>query len=399
MNIVLVNPEYPYIDSRGHGGIATYIYAMADSMVEYGHKVSVLCRKGTIPDSHLNKGVKVYTFNFDSPSCIKSFFMRRYNEQIYWENGCSRAALNSVLKLHEHNPVDIVEIPEYNGLASSFSSHLPFRIVIAFHTPTILIDELNEVPISENRSKWYRYEKKALRNADAYRCPSNSLAEKIESLYSIRKKDITIIKNPLPSGIIKKINIKKQKRQDRFDILFSGRFERRKGAHLLCENIKKILGIGEYIYITIAGATEISNHYNYQLLIENSLEENERKRVWFTGSAGEEKLALLYHRSDMLLMPSLFENSPYTLLEAMIAKLPVVAADTGGINEIITNNENGYLFSLKQPELMCDCIKKLYLYPEIGEKLADKAYNYINKHHNQRTIAQQTIELYNNIYE
>jgi len=51
----------------------------------------------------------------------------------------------------------------------------------------------------------------------------------------------------------------------------------------------------------------------------------------------------LYSISDVLLFPSLIDNLPNTILEAMSCGLPCVAFDCFGMKEIIKHKRNGYL--------------------------------------------------------
>lgn len=55
------------------------------------------------------------------------------------------------------------------------------------------------------------------------------------------------------------------------------------------------------------------------------------------------KLAQYYSSSDMLLMTSIAENFPLTMLEAMACGLPVVSFDVGGVKEAIIHKKNGYI--------------------------------------------------------
>lgn len=57
----------------------------------------------------------------------------------------------------------------------------------------------------------------------------------------------------------------------------------------------------------------------------------------------EEQLVSLYRAADLFVLPSLQENLPNTVMEAMACGIPCVAFDVGGVGELITHGENGYL--------------------------------------------------------
>lgn len=64
----------------------------------------------------------------------------------------------------------------------------------------------------------------------------------------------------------------------------------------------------------------------------------------FVGYLGGEDLAAAYASADAFVFPSRTETLGLVLLEAMAAGCPVVAANSGGIPDIVTNGENGFLF-------------------------------------------------------
>ncbi|MGF1458013.1 MAG: glycosyltransferase family 4 protein [Leptolyngbyaceae cyanobacterium] len=64
----------------------------------------------------------------------------------------------------------------------------------------------------------------------------------------------------------------------------------------------------------------------------------------FVGYLAGEELGAAYASADAFIFPSRTETLGLVLLEAMAAGCPVVAANAGGIPDIVTNGENGYLF-------------------------------------------------------
>lgn len=64
----------------------------------------------------------------------------------------------------------------------------------------------------------------------------------------------------------------------------------------------------------------------------------------FVGYLAGEELASAYASADVFVFPSRTETLGLVLLEAMAAGCPVVAANSGGIPDIVTPGENGFLF-------------------------------------------------------
>lgn len=62
---------------------------------------------------------------------------------------------------------------------------------------------------------------------------------------------------------------------------------------------------------------------------------------------------------DIFVLPSVKEGFPWALLEAMAAKLPVIAANVGAVPEIIEDGKNGFVVEPRKPELIAQKIKEL----------------------------------------
>lgn len=101
-----------------------------------------------------------------------------------------------------------------------------------------------------------------------------------------------------------------------------------------------------------------------QLIEEKDLE----KKVFLLGKIPE--ASRLMSGFDIFLLPSLKEGFPWSLLEAMAAKLPVIATKVGAIPEIIEDGKNGMLVEPARPEQLAgkiqDLINNNRLRQEIG---------------------------------
>jgi len=395
MKIALINSEYP--SRGGHGGIATYTYTLANALAAAGNTVHVLARKGTWPDS-LAPEIHFHTFSFKCPSRLRQLAdMVFYQGPVQWEIGHSRSIRDTLLAIHERDGLDVAEFPEYGGLAFACRGSLPFTVAIAFHTPAELVDSLNKTPVSKAHKSWYRFERKALRSASAFRSPSDALKKYAASHYRLSPSLITVIRNPIALGFYEKIKRHYPTDDDCIDLLFAGRLEHRKGMDFLSSIIKDILNIHPSVTMTFAGETEMTDGPNFRVRIENSLSDDERKRIWFLGPVNRGELGVLYCRSSIFLIPSLFENAPYALMEAMASKLPVVGANAGGIAEILQDRKNGQLFSPDNPYTLIKCIADYVNDPFFARSCAEQAFADVKKFHSPERIAAESTGFYRSL--
>jgi glycosyltransferase involved in cell wall biosynthesis len=65
--------------------------------------------------------------------------------------------------------------------------------------------------------------------------------------------------------------------------------------------------------------------------------------VQFLG--GRSDVPELMAQADLLLMTSLWEGLPITLIEAIHAGIPVISTDVGGCSEVVLHGQTGYLFA------------------------------------------------------
>ena len=104
---------------------------------------------------------------------------------------------------------------------------------------------------------------------------------------------------------------------------------KRKGFSLLLKAIEKIKE-QENIVLCAVGHTK--------------MDEFDGKGLFTLGSISDERLmSVIYSAADVFVMPSLEDNFPNTVLEALMCGTPVIGFPVGGIKEMIQNNKNGYL--------------------------------------------------------
>ncbi len=87
----------------------------------------------------------------------------------------------------------------------------------------------------------------------------------------------------------------------------------------------------------------------------------------------------LLSAADVLVHPSLKEGLPMVIVEAMLAGLPVVASDVGGIPEVVHDSESGRLFRADDDAQLADIIRSMMCDPTGTRELAIKARRFANR--------------------
>ncbi len=107
------------------------------------------------------------------------------------------------------------------------------------------------------------------------------------------------------------------------------------------------------------------------------------------GSVGEQDMPLLYNAADVFLTPSLQDNLPNTIAEAMSCGTPCVGFDVGGIPEMIDHKENGYVARYRDAADLAEGIRYV-----LGHDLRAAAHSKAAAAYGETHVAQQYISIY-----
>jgi glycosyltransferase involved in cell wall biosynthesis len=102
----------------------------------------------------------------------------------------------------------------------------------------------------------------------------------------------------------------------------------------------------------------------------NSL--NLREAVHFLGTRSD--VARLLGAADIFLLTSVSEGIPLTLVEAMFARIPIVSTAVGGVPEVLTHNQSGFLTEAGDVGGLASCISRLLDDVSLRDRFADAAY-------------------------
>lgn len=109
----------------------------------------------------------------------------------------------------------------------------------------------------------------------------------------------------------------------------------------------------------------------------------------------QDELAEIYSMANLFVTPSLEDNLPNTIMEALSCGTPVVAFNTGGIPEMVDHQHNGYLAELKNA---ADMAKGLYeTLNGDADQLAENARQKVLNNYTNEIVSQQYFNLYQSI--
>lgn len=101
-----------------------------------------------------------------------------------------------------------------------------------------------------------------------------------------------------------------------------------------------------------------------------------------------------YRAADVMALPSHSEGSPYVLLEAMAARLPVVATAVGGVPEMVTDGETALLVPPREPQAMARALHRVLREDELAQRLAGAAFKLVTTRFSPETYLQRLTDIY-----
>lgn len=178
-------------------------------------------------------------------------------------------------------------------------------------------------------------------------------------------------------------------------ILYVGFISRLKNLLFLIKIINELKNKQKVFKLTIVG--DIKDYKYYQECKQFIKSNNLTDIISFKGYLDQNKLLSLYNIIDIFVLPSLQENSPISLLEAMAAGKVSVASNIGGIPEIINNNKTGFIFKNNDYKGLYSILSKLYNNYPLLDSIGQNAQKVIMKRFNPQYIARSMNKFYNSI--
>ena len=203
----------------------------------------------------------------------------------------------------------------------------------------------------------------------------------------LKGQKITSIPNPIDTRIYKRGD-KKEARQrlglpiDKKLILFASQrvTNVNKGMDYLIEACRQ-LQMADAAVVILGGHAE-------EVVSQLSLE------AYPLGYVNEEqRIVDVYHAVDVFVLPSLSENLPNTIMEAMACGIPCVGFKVGGIPEEIDHRRNGYVAEYRSAEDLARGIRWILTEADY-EELCKNAVHKVMQNYSQQSVALKYLDVY-----
>lgn len=314
------------------GGAEIQAHNVANKLVEKGHEVEVfLLDYANLQNAKYNI-FKLNKYLISFVFLLKYYFnlnlsilLRFYFKKIIKDKNISIWHFQSV------NYKTLIYLEELKKLNQ--------KIVVTLQGADIQIDD--QIKYGYRLDKKYDdYLKYVFKKVDCFHAISKSIKNELLEI-GIEEKKIYLIPNCSP---LEKISTFPKNTNKTLTLLTIGRYAVKKKGFDLVKNVAKELDkITNFKWIIIGRNTP-------ELLNDNYFKQNKNKFEIINeiGNSNEEyfpnsKLIKYYKQSDIYLNLARVEGSPIVLIDAIASHLPIISFNTRGGDELVINNQNGFI--------------------------------------------------------
>ena len=302
-------------------------------------------------------------------------------------------ALKAVGELRKIKSLEIVHCPEY--LSTAVAALMTDGIPIILTTPGNIYERIaNANPYSWLTTQIY----KIAARISARKC-SKIIAISHEMMYWWHKtgadpSNLIMIPNGVDVSVFHPIPDAREILcfpNNRVYIIYVGRLSHEKGLIYLFEAFYQVTKLIPDVELLILGdGPQMGALKSYVDKLEV------RDQIKFNGWVCNSELPYFYSAADVVVLPSLSEGQPRTVLEAMACGSSFIGTMISGIEDTVVDGETGFLVSTRNPDQLAKAIIELINDRELSQEMGEKARQRILEHYSWETIINSTI---NDVYQ
>ena len=379
MKILMLTWEYP---PRIVGGIARVVHDLSKRLIKGGHDVTVITyRDGDTPYYENDKGVEVYRVDN---------YMITPNNFIDW---IMQLNFNMVSKASEiiakGEKFDVIHAHDW--LVANAAKTLKHAYDIPLVSTIHATEAGRNSGIHDDTQRYINDTEWMLTyESTEVIVNSNFMKGHVQGLFGLPFDKIDVIPNGINltnfNGIERDYEFRRQYAADNEKIiLYMGRLVYEKGIQHLISSMPKILENYHDAKLVIAGKGGMIDELKAQVQAMGI-----SNKVYFTGYLNGKQVQKMYKCADVAVFPSTYEPFGIVALEAMLAGVPTVVSDVGGLNEIVEHGVTGMKAYAGNSNSIADSILALLYDHQLATKVAKNAKAKVKELYNWNKIAQDT---------
>lgn len=376
MKVLLVS-RFPNDPNKPRGGVEAVTVVLANALAEL--------QKIDVNVVTFNKSLKDEIVEEINDVTVHRLNKSRLPQLLDFAYGSARAKL--VHKIKEVSP-DILHWHETSGIAG-ISVNVPEVFTIhGFTSENINADNLRMKGL---RSKmWNLFEQRAFSN---YKDIISITPYVKNKLLSLTAGNIYEIDNPLDERFFRCV----REKCDPQRVLCVGWISPRKNTLTSVRAFHESLKRGTKGKLIIAGA---SSDDNYLEKVKSEVAAlGIEKQVEFLGYVDRDCLMKELQRASVMLLPSLQENAPMAIAEAMAARVPVIVSNLCGMPYMVDEGKTGFLVEPMDVETIAERLTAILEDEDFREKIGRKAQVVANDRFHPKSVAAKTVKVYREVIE
>jgi len=395
MRIAILSYEYP--PETGFGGIGTYAWYQARALAKLGHDVHVFAGS-TKPGIHHSEHEGVKVTRIKREGWLHGMLDGVRKRRAWWFHNrleTTGAAFEAFRHVHDKRPFQFIEAPECGADSMVTSTLLQVPTAIKFHSPARLIMGIYDTP-KLDRELCAFAEQLGINQAEVLTSCSRFLADEVATKMH-EPKPIHVVPNGIDVPMFDRdegidVHTRFGLPRDKKLIFFANRMEERKGIHIVKEMVEQTLAKYQDIAFVFAGRDLFG--YMEKRILPWVKDHQLQSRFFYLGQLELPAVRAVLKRSSIFLIPSLWENCPYSCLEAMTASRMIVSSDCGGMPELIDDHRTGLLAKNGDPASFVRVLQEAIEDDRLRERCGAAARAELEKRLTDVAIAKQSVEIY-----
>jgi len=385
---LILSWEYPPLIE---GGLARHVRKLSEQLVAHGVEVHVLSRGDESMAAEEEVG-GVWVHRVREPRRPRDL-----GEFVTWVEHMNADMLAAGVELGDRFDFDLVH--GHDWLVAGAGDHLARR----FRCPLVVTIHATEYGRHQGwvdkhpQSYIHGVERWMANRADRLITCSHYMRGHVADVYGLEEDRVTVIPNgidPLdlqPVDDLERLRARFAAPDERLIVLV-GRLVYEKGFQLALEALPGLIErLGDVRFLVAGSGT------HEQELRDQASELGLDPHGTFLGWIGDDVLHSLYRIADLCVVPSLYEPFGLVALEAMASGCPCIVADTGGLREIVPEDERvGLRFNGGDAEHLEAMVERLLTDDPLRERLVAEASEHVLRF-DWADVARQTAAIYDEL--